>query len=133
METSLSIRNKLRGAALTPITKDCHLWAVMGSPLQKRWHFQADPPDNCQLNAKKLPKTWHFFKKLTKIVIFFNKIALGNFVEKMTIFVNFSEKMSSFWQFLDIIMAIFRRVTFWQSPSLLSSISQFINYIYFYL
>ena len=39
----------------------------------------ADPPENCHLNVK----------KLTKIVIFFNKIAIGNFVEKMTVFVFF--------------------------------------------
>ena len=25
-------------------------------------HFQSDPPENCHLTVKKLPKTWHFFK-----------------------------------------------------------------------
>ena len=40
-----------------------------------------------------------FSKKLTKFVIFVNKI-----------FVNLFEKMSSFWQFFDSQMAIFRRV-----------------------
>ena len=48
---------------------------------------------------------------MLKIVVFFNKIANDNFVEKITIFVNFFEKkMSSFGQFFDIQLAIFRRV-----------------------
>ena len=37
---------------------------------------------------------------MTKIVIFFNKIAIGNFVEKMTISVNFYEKNVKFWGIL---------------------------------
>ena len=45
-------------------------------------------------NAKNLTI---FSKKLTKIVIFFNKIAIF-------------EKMLSFWHFFDSQMAIFRRV-----------------------
>ena len=48
---------------------------------------------------------------LKKKVIFFNKIANGNFVEKKTIFVNFLKKCR-FWQFFDIQMAIFRRVRY---------------------
>ena len=41
--------------------------------------YTPDPPENCQLNVKKID-----FKKLAKIVNFFNKIAnaIGNFVEK---------------------------------------------------
>ena len=42
---------------------------------------QPDPPENCHLTVKKLPKTF------------------------------FSEKKSSFWQFFDSQMATFRRVS----------------------
>ena len=52
--------------------------------------------------SKNCQKLDIFSKKLTKIVLFFNKIANGNFVEKMTIFVNFFEKnvkfLAIFWQ-----------------------------------
>jgi len=49
---------------------------------------------------------------LTKIVIFFNKIAIGNFVDKnVKFFAIFLKKMSSFLQFFDSQMAIFRRVS----------------------
>ena len=42
-----------------------------------------DPPENCHLNVKKKSKNLpFFFFKWTKIVIFFNKIANGNFFEK---------------------------------------------------
>ena len=51
-----------------------------------------DPPENCHLNVKKLPKTGVFFFLIdknchffNKIAIFFNKIAIDNFVEKMAI------------------------------------------------
>ena len=67
--------------------------------------------------SKNFPKLDIFFKKYH----FFKKITIGNFVEKMTIFVNFFWKnvkflaffwkMSSFWQFFDSQMAIFRRVS----------------------
>ena len=41
----------------------------------------ADPPENCHLTVKKLQKNLTFFsKKLTKIDIFFNKIAIDNFL-----------------------------------------------------
>ena len=40
----------------------------------------ADPPENCHLNVKKLPKTWHFFQK--------NWQKLAILLKKMTIFVN---------------------------------------------
>jgi len=36
-------------------------------------------------------------KKLPKILIFFKKIANGNFFEKMKIFGNFLEKNVKFW------------------------------------
>ena len=45
---------------------------------QVQCYFLADPPENCQLNVKKLTKTWHFFsKKLTKIVIFSTKLPMA--------------------------------------------------------
>ena len=60
-----------------------------------------DPPENCHLTVKKMPKK----------VIFFKKNAICNFVEKMTIFVNFFlKKLSSFCKFFNSQMAIFRRV-----------------------
>ena len=52
-------------------------------------YFYADPPDNCQLNVKKL-KNLTFKKKIDENCHFFNKI---------------QAKMSSFWQFFDIQMA----------------------------
>ena len=55
--------------------------------------FSPDPPENCQLNVQKLPKTWHLKKR-----------------QKMTIFVNFFEKNVKFLAILDIQLAIFRRV-----------------------
>ena len=67
-----------------------------------------DPPENCHLTVKKLPKTYFFQKKLTKIFIFLNKIANGIFVEKMSIFVNCFEKNVKFLVIFD--MAIFWRV-----------------------
>jgi len=63
---------------------------------------ESDPLENGHLNVKKITKNLKLKKKkLTKIVIFFNKIA---------IFVNFF-LMSSFWQFFDIQLTIFRRVS----------------------
>ena len=75
----------------------------------------ADPPENCQVNVKKLPKTWYFFqkiaknltffsKKLPKIFIFFKKIANGNFFEKN----------ENFWQFFWKKKVKFLAI-FWQS------------------
>ena len=60
----------------------------------------------------KIAKKLRFFsKKLTKIVIFLNKIAIGNFVEKNVNFCQFFwKKCQSFGQFFDSQMAIFRRV-----------------------
>ena len=60
---------------------------------------QADPPQNCHLNVKKLPKTCLFFK-LPKIIIFFKTIANGNFCEKMIIFGKFFFKCQVFGNFL---------------------------------
>ena len=66
------------------------------SVAKESWHFLsilwADLPKNCHLNVKNLT---FFPKKLTKIVIFSTKLPL-----------------SSFWQFFDIQMAIFRRVSY---------------------
>ena len=39
--------------------------------------YVSDPPENYHLTVKILPKTWHLKIKLTKIFIFFNKIALA--------------------------------------------------------
>ena len=51
---------------------------------------------------------------MPEIVIFFNKIANWNFVEKKDNFLQFFwKKMSSLWQFLDRQMAIFRSVKCW--------------------
>ena len=44
-----------------------------------------DPPENCHLTVKKLPKAWHFFQKNCQKFSFFS----------MAIFL---KKMSSFWQ-----------------------------------
>ena len=67
------------------------------------WSLHSWPFGKLPFNCQKIAKNWTFFSKtLTKIVIFFNKIANGNFVEKMTIFVNFFEKnvkfLAIFWQ-----------------------------------
>ena len=40
------------------------------SVLKVYWH---DPPKNCHLTVKKLPKTWHFFKKNCQKFSFFSK------------------------------------------------------------
>ena len=59
-----------------------------------------------------------FQKKFAKNCHFFNKIAKSNFVENKTIF-GILKKNSSFWQFFDIQMAIFRRVSWeWNRPQL---------------
>ena len=33
--------------------------------------FEPDTPENCHLNVKKLPKTWHIFKKIFQKLSFF--------------------------------------------------------------
>ena len=59
------------------------------------------PSGKLPIECQKIAKNWHFSKNLTKIVIFFNKIANGNFVaKKKTIFVNFFEKCHVFGNFL---------------------------------
>ena len=47
------------------------------------------PSGKLPIKCQKIAKTWHFSKTLTKIVIFFNKIANGNFAEKWKVFGNF--------------------------------------------
>ena len=64
---------------------------------------QPDPPENCHLTVKKLPKSWHIFQKnCPKFSFFFKKIAIGNFFEKMKIFGYFLKKnvkfLAIFWQ-----------------------------------
>ena len=41
---------------------------------------ETDPPENCHLNVKKLPKTWLIFFKLPKICHCFTNITNGNFL-----------------------------------------------------
>ena len=68
----------------------------------------ADPPENYHLTVKKLPKTWHFFKKNCQKFHFFQKNCQWQFFwKKMKLFGNFFEtkwqfvfKMSSFDNFL---------------------------------
>ena len=72
-------------------------------------YCKADPLENCHLNVKKLPKIWHFsIWKMPKMFIF-SKMAI--FWEKNDNFCLFFLK-SSFWQFFDIQMTIFQRVSF---------------------
>ena len=80
------------------------LWTVLTPP-----DWRADPPENCHLTVKKLPKTWLFFKKNCQKFSFFSK-KIAIFWKKLNFLAIFFEKMSSFWQFFDSQMAIFRRV-----------------------
>ena len=59
-----------------------------------------DPPENWHLTVKKLPKTWHFFKKIAKNFHFFKNNCQWQFFfwKKKTIFGHFF-KMWGFWQF----------------------------------
>ena len=59
----------------------------------------------------KIEQIWDFLRSVSvhfgsQIVIFFKKIANGNFFEKN---VDLAFLKKSFWQFFDIEMAIFRR------------------------
>ena len=54
------------------------------------------PSRNCHLNCKKLPKTWHFWKKNDKIVIFFQKMPMQFFGKKRQVSGNF---LTFKWQF----------------------------------
>ena len=56
--------------------------------------FISYPSENCHLNVKKLQKLDIFSKKLTKIVIFFRKIANGNFWKSVCLEVS-SDRISS--------------------------------------
>ena len=77
-----------------------------------------------------LSKTWlFFFLNWQKLSFFFNKIAIGKklsfFSTKLPVanynFLSiFLKKMSSFWQFFDSQMAIFRRVSYWPTSTLVS-------------
>ena len=46
------------------------------------WRLPSDPPENCHLTVKKLPKTWHFFKNNCQKFSFFSN---GNFPEGQVI------------------------------------------------
>ena len=90
-------------------TKLVSNWLTVGQYLMDhRWTAAhmcgADPPENCQLNVKIIDKNLTFFsKKLTKIFIFFNKIANGNFVEKNENFCQFFwKKCLVFGNFLTV-------------------------------
>ena len=61
-----------------------------------------DPPENCQLNVQKLPKTWHFCQQNCQWQFCWKK---WQFLSTF-----FWKKNSSFWQYFDIQVAIFRRV-----------------------
>ena len=101
-ENSCKNRKIKHHHSTTNNNQGCHVGCRPGS----------DPPENCHLTGKKLPKSWHFFEKIAKKFHFFKKIANGNFFEKKENFWHFFlEKMSSFWQFFDSQMAIFRRVS----------------------
>ena len=40
--------------------------------------WRSDPLENCHLNVKKLPKTWHFFKKISQKFSLKKRIATGH-------------------------------------------------------
>ena len=61
-------------------------------------HSSSDPPDNCYLNVKNLPKNSHFVQKHCKNL---------TFLLQNNVFFN-----DNFWIFFYIQMAIFRRVRF---------------------
>ena len=108
-----------RRVNLPPLSAICqfHTWVSFAardemSDIASNWARAAPDPENCHLNVKKLPKTWHFFqqKKCQKCSFKKKKLPLAIFLKKMKNFGNFLKKMSSFWQFFDSQMAIFRRV-----------------------
>ena len=100
--TAVRQRSKPRKASQCSISMR-HPRRVLGQPINVTWgRYHDDPPENCHLNVKKLPKTWHFFfKKLPKnVIIFCQNISNGDFLEKnMTYYCNFLKKMSRFWPF----------------------------------
>jgi len=70
--------------------------------------YRADPPENCHLTIKKLPKTWYFFPpKMTNFFIFFQKNCHWHFFWKklkfLSIFLNNCQVFGNFltvkWQF----------------------------------
>ena len=72
--------------------------------------------ENCHLNVKKLPKTWHFFKKIDKNCHFCQQNCQWQFCWKKWQFLSIFFLMSSFWQFFDTQLAIFRRVSCEERP-----------------
>ena len=73
-----------------------------------RW-CQSDPPKNCLLTVKKLPKTWLLFLNCQNVS--FLKLPLAIIWKKRHFLAIFLEKTSSFWQFFGSQMAIFWRVS----------------------
>ena len=79
----------------------------------RRWwswrshQWESNPPENCHLNVRKLPKTWNFFQKNWKKLSFSTKLPLANFLKKLKIFFQFYWKKCQFfgnfltfnWQF----------------------------------
>ena len=72
---------------------------------------QPDPPENCHLTVKKLPKTWLFFFNCQKFSFFSKKLPLAIFLKKRQ-FLAIKKKKSSFWQFFDSQNTIFWRVRY---------------------
>ena len=74
-----------------------------GKTVNKNHRFmnrsRPDPPENCHLTVKKLPKTCHKNKIAQNFTFFFKKIANGNLFEKNENFWQLKKKKSSFWQF----------------------------------
>ena len=79
----------------------------VGSFIQRYYLFKkkyilcvSDPPKNCHLTVKKVPKTCHFFKKIDKNCHFFpTKLPMAIFLKKSHNFWQFVFQMLSFWQF----------------------------------
>ena len=71
--------------------------------LQMSW-WVPDPPENCHLTVKKLPKTWHFYNKIAQNFHFFHwqffwkkwKFLAIFFLKKCQVFDNF---LTVKWQF----------------------------------
>ena len=58
-------------------------YVISNHPCMQSAPYASDPPENCHLTVKKLPKNLTFFpKKMPKNFIFFKKNANGNFFQK---------------------------------------------------
>ena len=87
----------------------------------------ADPPENCHLNVKKLPKTWHCSKKIAKNFLFFFKLPMEIFFFLKKVFGNF---LTVKWQFsggsaqqvkyIGIVYSL-HRLRLWVAPFLYGS------------